>query len=336
MRKALAWLSVPVVLAWSALAAAAPPRSLAAAEASLPGDVEVLAAANVKTLRTSQLYTRAFGQLVSAERDVREGLGKVKQACGIDADKVVDDLTVGVGPRESGAVFIAVSGLTEKQLVDCIAKIAQQEAGEQLLSKKTGAITELGSSKSSNKIYFAWLPGDVLAVATEPDDKALLERMLGGKGGVKKTKAFQRLKAHDQESVLLAGWTKRIPGGGLELKSGSLGLLYKGARVAAEAVLETGSADEADQVAAATKLLGSMLGLPKDAPKQIDTIIKTVEAKTNGPEVKVTANASEADLIAVLDWAMKKQGIGTSSSTSGRGGSKPPSTTKAAPGPQTR
>jgi hypothetical protein len=77
-----------------------------------------------------------------------------------------------------------------------------------------------------------------------------------------------------------------------------------------------------------------MMGLPKDAPKQIDTIIKTVEAKTNGPEVKVTANASEADLIAVLDWAMKKQGIGTSSSAPDRSPPKPPS--KAAPGSGSR
>jgi hypothetical protein len=312
MRKAIAWSFVPVVLAWSALASAASPRSLAAAESVLPADVELVAAANMKTLRTSQLYARAFGELVGAERDVREGLGKVKQSCGIDAEKVVDDLTVGIDRGEDGGIFVALSGVTEKQFLDCITKIAKEEAGEQLTAKKTGAVTELSTSKSTKKLYFAWLPGDVLVFASEPDDKALLDRVLGGKGEVKRTKAWQRLKAHDQESVLLAGWTKKIPGSGLDLKSGSLGLLYKAGKVRAETLLETGSKEDAEQIAAATKVVGSMLGLPKDAPKQLEAILKSIEAKTNGAEVKVSASAAEGDLLAILDWALRSQGLGSS------------------------
>lgn len=301
--KKLAWLVAPALVVISTVANAAPTKSFTAATSSLPADMEILGSSNVKALRSTEVFKKVFPQLLKTDKDIPEGLDKVKKQCGIDPVTAIDDVTVGLDSKEKGAFFIAVNGVTEQKLVDCIVKLGKSEK-ETITSKKIGNLTELKGDKG-NTIYFAWLTGDVLVIASEPEDKATLERMLGGKGALTKSgKLAGRIAKATPDAALTVMWAKSFPIEKMTLKSGDLTLSDVAGQVTAATSLEMASAKEAEQLVDAAKTVQKLLPLPKDAPKEIDKILKTLDAKASGAEAKISVQSSEKDLMTVIQWAL--------------------------------
>ncbi|NUP06358.1 MAG: hypothetical protein HOW73_09905 [Polyangiaceae bacterium] len=287
-------------------AASAATKSFTAATANLPSDIEVLGTSNLKSVRSTETFKKVFPELLKMGGKFGDGIDKVKKECGIDPVTAFDDATVGVGAKDEGAIFIAMNGVTEQKLLDCVSKIAKSSNKATVSSKKTGSITEVKNDKSGDTLYFAWLTGDVLVVATDPDNKALLEKMTGGKGGLSKSKVGGRIGKLDSNAALSVVWGKQLPVDKMTVRNGELTLAASGGNLTATTTVEMGSQKEAEQVAAAANAISAFVNVPKGAPKEVDRILKTLSAKSSGAEVKISAQSTERDLAVVLGWALKQ------------------------------
>jgi hypothetical protein len=261
-----------------------------------------VATSNVKSLRGTQTFQKLLPQLLKVDKDVPDGLGKIKKTCGFDAVASIEDVTMGLGPKEEGAFFVTVAAaVTEKKIVECATKLAKLEK-ETLTATKTGDITELKSDKGTS-LFFAMTSDNVLVVATDPEKKPLLERMLGGKGALVKSKVGQRLQKLRDDAVVSVVFAKEQKVEGMTVKGGDLTLAVKSGVVDLTATVEMASKKEADQVVTFVKAVNS-IPMPKTAPKEAEKIAKAVDAKSQGAEAIVTASASEKDLLAVASWLM--------------------------------
>jgi hypothetical protein len=304
MLKSFAWLAVPVVLSTASLASAAPTKSFTAAVASLPADTETLASSNLKSVRSTQVWKTLFPELLKMEKEIPEAIDKVKKSCSIDLVGSADDVTLGVDSKDAGAVFISVAGVTEAKLQECLQKIAQSE-GESVTIKKAGNITEVKSDKSKKSLFYSWQTGDVLVIAIEPDDKDMLERSLGGKGALARGKLSTRIARANPENALTLVSNKSKQIEKKTIKGGDLAVAVSGGNVSLVVNAEMGSSSEADEVVKLAKLVTSLI--PKDAPKELERIAKTLAVSSSGPEVKASAVASERDLISLIQQAIKRK-----------------------------
>lgn len=304
MSKYLTWLALPLALSATSVAWAAPTKSFTAAVAALPADTETIGSSNLKSLRSTQIWKTMFPELLKMEQDIPEAIDKVKKSCSIDLVGAADDITLGIDSKEAGAVFISVAGVTEPKLQECLQKIAKSE-GEAITIKKTGSITEVKSDKSKKSLFYSWQAGDVLVIAVEPDDKAMLERALGGKGAVAKGKLSTRIAKANPENALTLISSKSKQIDKKTIKGGDLALAVSGGNVSLVANAEMGSSSEADDVVKLAKLVSSLI--PKDAPKELERLAKTLAVSSTGSEVKASAVASERDLVSLIQQAIKRK-----------------------------
>jgi hypothetical protein len=305
MKRVFSYVAASAVLVWSTFAAAAPPRSRAAADRLLASDAEIVATVNTKTLRTTELFKKFVPELLKKERQVDSALTKIKSQCAMNPIESIDDITVGVDPQEKGVVFVAVSGVDEKKFVDCVKKLAKSEAGKTITATKRDLVTELKSDGEADALYFAWLPENVLVLATDPLKRELLEKKIGGKGAFAGTALGRRLQAAPEDAAIALAWTKVIKQQGLSVREGSLVLGYKAKAISAAVSVLLPSADEATQAAALVSMLPGMMGAVKDAPPELGKLVKTVAAKATGSELTVSASAPEGDLMKIAKWAEK-------------------------------
>jgi hypothetical protein len=314
MKKALVFLAVPALALWTAVASAAPNKSFTVAKDVLPADIQVIGSSNLKSIKSTQTFQKLFPQLVKSDRDVAEGLDKVKKSCGIDPVNAIEDVTVGVADKEKGLILVTLTGVTEQKLIDCASKIAKAETGETVTTKKTGDIIELKSNKGGQSLYVAFLKGDVLAFASDPTDKALLERFLGGKGAITKGSLAPFMAKLAFDSALSLAWSKQMPLEKWSMKGGTLDVAINGGNVSASTAVKLGSSKEASEVAAmAQKELAKAQG---NLPKELDAVAKTLTVKASGDDVVASASATERDLAAMLNLVLRGGGGGASSSSS--------------------
>lgn len=305
MKRVFSYVAASAVLAWSTFAAAAPPRSRAAADRLLSSDAEIVATVNTKTLRTTDLFKKFVPELLKKERQVDTALTKIKAQCSINPIESIDDITVGVDPQEKGVVFVAVSGVDEKKFVDCVKKLGKSEGGKTITATKRDLVTELKSDGEAEALYFAWLPENVLVLASDPLKRDLLEKKIGGKGAFAGTALGKRFQAVAEDAAIGLAWTKQIKQQGLSVREGSLMLGYKAKAISAAVSVLLPSADEATQAAALVSMLPGMMGAVKDAPPELGKLVKSVAAKANGSELTVSASAPEGDLMKIAKWAEK-------------------------------
>lgn len=289
------------------VASAAPTESFTSASANLPGDIEIVASSNVKTVRSTDTFKKLLPEVLKMAGKANEGIEKVKKTCGIDPITAFDDLTIGLDKREKGAVYVNVNGVTEAKLVECLTKIGKAINSSTVTTKKTGNITEVKSDKGSDSLFFAWLTGDILVVATEPDDKALLERMIGGKGALAKSKLATRLGKADSSAALSVVFARDVPVEKMTVKNGDVTVNVAGGNIDVAATGEMATSKEAEAVAQAANKVATMVSLPKNAPKELEKMLKSVSAKASGAEVKITARTTEKDLLTVALWAVKEK-----------------------------
>jgi hypothetical protein len=171
-----------------------------------------------------------------------------------------------------------------------------------IVAKPAGKLTEYSlDNDPSARVYVAWLALDVVAFATDPDDKALLDKMLGGKGA-KGTLASYLVKARPSAAIWLASTKAQTVQAGVNMK-GAFGTIdaTKG-NVAVDMNLVLASAKEAkDFVDQATALIASMKSsIPPQFQKLVDSLKLTAAA--DAANVKLTA--TEKDIASVIALAM--------------------------------
>lgn len=301
---ALGWgLSAACVVAVASVAtpALAANKSLPVAVASLPNDIELIASVDATIVRSTKLYSSTVPLLLSMSGSAQTGLDEVKKTCGFDPLTAIDDVTMALDSGKNGAVFIGVN-IKETAFTSCLVSLAKQKSGADVTTSKSG--NEITLKAPSGTFYFAWLPGDVIAVTKNPRDQKELARFTGGAGALATNKQMTSwLSMADPNALATVVTTRSFSGGGMSMDGGIGSIVYKAGNYEAKATIEVGSKSKAELI---EKGAGMLKGLLKDkGPSELQTILGTLDVKASGTTIVAKASGTESDVTAILGWAMK-------------------------------
>jgi hypothetical protein len=173
-----------------------------------------------------------------------------------------------------------------------------------VVTKTTGKITEYGLDNDPSRIYVAWLAADVVAIATTPDDKALLDKMLAGKGAPSALAKFMG-KANMNHAIWFASTKSESLDTGGSRKGGFGTINTAKGNVDIDMTVVTTSVKDAKAFVASTNDAVSSVrgGVPPQFTKLVDALKITAE----DDRAKFKFSAPEKDLVALL--AMLLMGI---------------------------
>jgi hypothetical protein len=285
------------------VAAAAPSRAWTAAK-KVHAEAPIIAGVDVASAKASESFKKFWPMLLDKKPEVKEVLDKLQTTCSFDpftavqsAVAVVDD-----GANNKGAFYIALKGWDATKLAGCMKKVATGEKKELTVGAIKKGIQELEMKGRDEKLYLGWIGKDVLVVATDPTDKSLVEKMVGGKGTGQANKLANKL---DTGATVWMVVLKQQPiQGSIEMKA-----LYGTAKIAKGNVagdmrIITGDAKQATDL---VTMVNSQLPAAQSGgmlPPGAAAIVKSLKIKSAGAEVQATASAPEADLLSLLSLVM--------------------------------
>ncbi|HLL21085.1 MAG TPA: hypothetical protein VK427_03090 [Kofleriaceae bacterium] len=317
-------LAIALALTLAASAAHADSKSWSAVKNQLPDNVNVVVGVDVSALRGTAIYRAVVPHVISREPDAREALELLKSTCAIDPHSAIADATVAMGDDERGVVVAALDkSIDQKRFLDCMTKLVARKAkpdsttgprkagakkpaakpAPKVIAKTTGKVTEYGVDGESKRLFVAWLAADVVAVATDPDDKALLERMLAGKGARGAIGSY--LAKVSPNAMVWLATTKPQPiqmGGTMK---GAYGTLDEAkGNFSTDLSIVMASAKEAKAfVEQATQLIAST----KSAiPPQFVKLVEAVKLSSAADAANLKVVASEQDVLGLISLVLMR------------------------------
>jgi hypothetical protein len=240
-------------------------------------------------------------------------LDAFKAECGFDPMTAFDSAVIGMVGEDKGAIVVALSGTHQKDIDACITKMAKAN-GKSASISKAGALTKYAGL--GKDFYLKWLSSDSFAIATSPEDKALLVKLTGG--GIAGDKALKTAlgTVNTDAAVWGAGHkTQDLPDihakmtglyGSADVKAGTISAEIHAQLDSAKAA--TDAAAQANQQLSAVKSSGSL-------PPAIAGALGSVVIKAAGSEVVVSGAVAEKDVMNLLmSFASVKQGPSTTPS----------------------
>jgi hypothetical protein len=293
-----AFFSIAATVA-AAPAARAESKAWTAAKKSLPGNLQVVVGMNFGAIRSSQLFQMMWPMMIKQAGDAQTKLDAIKTSCGIDFVNALDSMVVGMDASEKGAVVLALKGTSQKDLEACLTKVAKAD-GKTAKITKAGPITQY-SGMGGKDVYVKWLDKDVVELATQVEDKALLGTMTAG--GVDKDKALKAPLASSKTDAAIWGVVNKAQDldqlhakmtlgyGSADVKSGQIStelhLVLDSAKAA------TDGAAQATQQLAAAKKSGQI-------PPAFASLLSSLQIKAMGPEMIVSAAMAEKDVLGLI------------------------------------
>jgi len=329
-------ISIAAVVALTSTAAA-DSRSWSAVKGMLPENVNIVVGANMSALRGTSIYQSIVPMLIAKEPDAQKAIDLAKSTCSIDLHAAIVDATFALGEDERGVVVVALDkSIDQKRVLGCVTKLvteqtatrkdpidvkgndgglkagakkppvvatkpADKPAVPKLVTKTTGKVTEYGLDNDPQRLYVAWLAADVVALATDPDDKALLDKMLAGKGTKGTLNAFLA-KASPNAAVWLAT-TKAQPiqtGGTMKGAFGTVDTAKGNVNVDVSIVMA--SSKEAKGL---VEQLTSLIASAKSAiPPQFQKLVDALRLSASADAANLKVTASEKDLLGLISVAV--------------------------------
>jgi len=275
-----------------------------AASAVLPTGPNVVAGLNVKTLMGTKLAQAAISDVLAKEADAQTAIDLVKSTCSIDLMTSVKDAVAAVGMEtEEGVFFLGLDGLDEAKVTDCVKKIANDQ-GIEIKSKKSGNVVEYSAKGQTEKLYIGWPTKDVMAIATDPTDKKLITKYLGGKGKLMKDgdfgAALGKVKTSAMGWMVVTAKDQEIGDTGAKMTVLYAWLDDTSTTVSTEIHVVVDSADNATKLV--KEINDQLPQLQKDTsmPKSIAKLMKTIKVSASDKDITVSASASETDVEAAL------------------------------------
>jgi hypothetical protein len=272
----------------------------------LPDRVQIAGQIHVGALRGSDLW-KAMKKAAEKDRNASGGFDAIKQGCGIDASEAVQDVAFAADKNGRGQVVFALSvkNVSEADALRCVeAKLSHDHGGQpvKVEAKKlgTGPIVEYGVIGEAEKLYVAWLAPDVIAVGSDPSDRALLEGMLGGKGGFAGLPAARKAIGSVGTSAL--AWGVYAAGeslGAYEMKYANGTLTLASGQLALDVAVVLADADQAKRAAADWTAEVSQMA-SSGVPGVVSMLIKNITITATDDTVHVAVSAAEKDLVALF------------------------------------
>ncbi len=154
----------------------------------LPESIVLAGQVNVATLRGSDTF-KQLRRLAEKDHDTSDIIGAFRSGCDVDLSEVVQDIAFAVTEGSDNQMLVALSfkGVGEADLLRCgeaaVTKKLNKGTPVKIEAKHTGAIVEYSVAGEREHVFASWLAPDVVAFASDPTDRAQLERLIGGKGG---------------------------------------------------------------------------------------------------------------------------------------------------------
>jgi hypothetical protein len=303
-------LALGVGLSATARADGGPADLWAVARAGLPSTQFVVMGANLAAIKGSSLYRELAKPLLDQATEVREGLDRVKKTCGIDVIDTAQGMVVAVDDKQKGAIFLATNGIDSAKVTDCFAKIgADDKTPKKITASKPDAhgVVEYSASGEKKKLYVAFLPKGVLAMATDVENKALLEKYLTSKGPAAGSPLARGLGAVNTSGALwlVVAQEKLVdPPGNVTMKAVYGTADLGGGNVSADFRVLTGNPKQAGEFAAYANKQVEDAKAGGQVPPEAQSLVKSLKIAPNGDEVQLKASLPEKEILALVQGAM--------------------------------
>lgn len=291
-------LAVAAVVALLPAAAFAAPSKAWNAAKSVHPEMPIIAGVDVASAKSSETFKKFYPLLIQQKPEVQEVLDKLKTTCKFDpftainsAVAVVDD-----SANNTGAFYIALTGWNAVKLADCAKKVAKADKKQLTVGPIKKGIQELTMKGEDKKMYLGWIGKDVLVVATDPSDRALVEKVLTSKGGG--VTGGMAAKIDTSATVWMAVVKEQAIQPGITMKG-----LYGTVKVAQGNVagdLHVVTGDEKQATSLVTAFNKEMPTVQKGLPPAAQALVKSLKMTSAGAEVNATASAPEKDLLGLL------------------------------------
>ncbi|MBA3500106.1 MAG: hypothetical protein M4D80_36395 [Myxococcota bacterium] len=170
-----------------------------------------------------------------------------------------------------------------------------------LVTKTTGKVVEYGLDTDAKRLYVAWLAADIVAIATDPDDKPLLDKMLAGKGTKGTINTFLA-KASPNAAVWLATTKAQpVPTGGT--MKGAFGTVdaTKGNVNVDMSIVMSSAKDAKGFVDQSLALIASAKG---SVPPQFQKLVDALKLTASAESANMKLSATEKELVSVITLAL--------------------------------
>jgi len=310
-------IAAALVCVAAAAHADAPGDAWAAAKALLPGTPYVVLGVNLATVKGSTIFQQLYPTLIAQAGGAQEGLDKVKTTCGIDVVSTVQGAVVAVDESQKGAIFLSTKGLDNSKVTDCLSKMVAKEKGVKtgVVATKPDAqgIVEYTSEGETKKLYIAFLGKGVLVLATDAQDKTLLQSWLSGKGagaGTATAKALGSVNTgaamwmvltQEKDLAPQVNATMKVIYGHADLAAGNINADFR---------LVTASAKQATDLAAFANKQVDDAKKGGQVPPQAMSVMKTLKIAQTGDEVQLKASIPEKEALSLVGGALGGGGGG--------------------------
>ena len=290
-------------------------RAWAAAKANLPSDSAVVVGLNFASIRKSQIFAKLYPALIGQKPDVQAAFDLAKSVCKIDPVQAIDGAVVGTdADQKGGVVYLALHDVDETKLISCFEAVAKSKGSTdtKVDLKHDGNVSELSSASSTDKpIYIGWIGKDVVVVSFNINDKASLQKWLGGKGGLAKSAVAKPIgKVNTNASAWLSILQDKELDPGVHTKAGYGSIDIASGNVNADIRVQLDSAASAAKEAASmTKQVGDFVSSGM-VPPAIQPLLKGMKIAASGDEMTLKSSATEASVLAVVQMFLQMAGAG--------------------------
>lgn len=263
------------------------------AQQVLPANTHAVIAIDVAAAVRTRSFAKVFTLLRHEEHDLGRGYDRVKRGCGVDPVKAIDGLVIAGEPAAHGpsAVVIAQVAVARAKAVSCLRALFSDEKGITVADQ--GAYTI--ASKGSAHIYFAWLAPDVVAMAIEPFDKAVLDRWTQGKGAFARSAVAGLAGKVDPKLVVSGAFadTKPISAWIPVTRAWGTLALVRG-KLTGALVLTSPDAKTATQLAAEIAQERDHEAGRKRTPAVVKRVLRAIDVRAAGTDVTIRGSVPEA------------------------------------------
>ncbi len=284
-----------------------------------PSGATMLATADVRALRASPLV----GPYLAGDRSV-EGLGKLRDACGLDPLAMVDEVAL-VLPDSADSDFgiIALGGFGDQAVLECAAKIVTARGGKPVASS-IGSFRTVRDAAGGSTGEVAARPGGPLLLgggaflrsmidaadgnlpsARSDPLHADLGAALADFGTVRVTLVLSpRQRATIGEEIGASGG--RAPRALASVKAAGVGLRLAGDRAQLLAVVRCDDPGSAIEIASMlTERKSAFAQAPAAVLLGAATLAERVQLSVEGSDVRATLDVGVAEIDQVLDRALE-------------------------------
>jgi hypothetical protein len=297
-----------VALSFASLHAHAESKAWTAAKAGLPAEAKIVVGVDIAAIQKTQLFAAYYPKLLE-KADASKLIEALKSTCKLDPIGAVSGVVFATsGDQEDGALYIALSGTDRTKLSSCIPRVVQgMDQSAKVTIKQDGNVTEVFDGKKT--AFLGWVGKDVIVAPFHEDDKASLQKWMGGKGALAKSELSKSIAKINTSAMVwgAADATKEIQPG-ITAKGGYGSIAFAKGNLNADIHAVMANADQATTMANSTKQqLDAVKMFPK-LPPGVPEMIKAITITAAGDEVVLKGSFLEKDLMSALTFALENVG----------------------------